>query len=204
MKGHERRFWEQTVAAVSPGWEVCLLEQNLSRPGVSDLDAFFYVVDLSTAWQLLAGMRSTEVLRAASAAGKATAEGLDVQSAADQLVVQASDQSLQAAHDMSREVGNALVLATTQTQTYRIVTSRFGTPAGHWLMLVYRPHAGAEVISRVAFIGKPTPGVPLSVARVHKAAADVCRLDLVQQPGRVAAAVNAMGGAKLAPQFRAR
>lgn len=202
MQGHEKHFWEQTVATLSPGWDVRLLDEH--RPGISGLDAFFYVVDLSNAWQLLVGMRTPEVLRAEAAAAKGQAEGLDILSAADQLVIEASDTQITAREDLARVVGNSVVLATTLSTVYRVVKGRFGSVGGHWMYLAYRAQGGREVVTRPAYLGRVSPGQPLSVQRLQQAAQELSHLDLVQQPGKVAAHVAAIGGSQIAECFRTR
>jgi len=202
MKGHEKTFWERTVSALSPGWGIRLLDQNQATPGVSDLDAFFYAVDLSTGWKMVAGLQSAEVLRAEAAGRLGLQEGLDVLGAAGQLLAKASDEAATAEQALVSVVGNAVVVAMTQTATYRLVKERFGSVAGHWLLLVYRPREGEAVITRPAFIGKATRGAPLGVVRLHEAARELSRLDLIEQPGKVAAAMTEAGGAKLAPCYR--
>lgn len=202
MKGHERAFWERTVSAFSPGWSIRLLDETDAKPGVSGLDAFFYAVDLSTGWKMVAGVHSLEVLRAEAAGRLGLWEGVDVLGAAGQLLAKASDDAATSEQDLASVVGNAVVLAMTQTATYRLVKERFGSVAGHWLLLVYRGREGDAVVTRPAFIGKATPGAPLGVVRLQEAALYLCLRDLIEQPGKVAAAMAEAGGAKLAPCYR--
>ena len=99
-------------------------------------------------------------------------------------------------------VGHAIVVAMTQTAVYHLVKERFGSAAGHWLILLYRSEEGDTVVTRPAFIGNASRGAPFGVARLHEAARQLSHLDLVDQPGKVAATMTEVGGAKLAPCYR--
>ena len=60
------------------------------------------------------------------------------------------------------------------------------------------------MVTRPAYLGRVSPGQPLSVQRLQQAAQELSHLDLVQQPGKVAAHVAAIGGVQIAECFRTR
>lgn len=200
----ETAFWESTFkeafCASNPSWVGHLVH----RPGESverrnvlgTQDVLLYLVDTSNLWILGGAATSEDMKKARSIQDESpVAEEFAVANAGS-LILDCSTRKLK--HDDKDAIAAASVslAALAATQAYRYVMSKLGSPAGHWVYLVYRL-ADATAVARPVFIRKRERLAFIDPDELTALVKRVVAQDLADPQGSISRNVMQAGGVTL-------
>lgn len=150
MQKNEEKFWANLLVASNPGWTVNMSESRREgRPNQPHLTSNIYAYDTSTGWSGTCAIAPENLLQAADLMGGSA-------SMRDAALCFAHIELLRASQGRATESAEAtrraMVLSMyyiAQSQSLKVVRSRYGSVRGHWLSLLYRFQKGQTMIRPV-------------------------------------------------------
>lgn len=201
----ERAFWENLASSINPDWTLRLGTEFQPGDGSLGLDynAFVYLIDTSTMWVAAGALKHTEILRAKAqldASGIPHGASADAASAA---VLQLGRDGAPPDHPDVKLAVTAGVCAISQTQSYAAALAQTGSPAGHWIWLVYKLKNNGESLGRTLFAKYSRRHGFLPLENLREVICAALANDVANPNSAVAAEVRAGGGVELAPELQA-
>lgn len=199
MAPGESLFWQQVSDQLNPGWQ---LHHSAGGAPVSlaAQDAFLYLLDTSTMWLAAGATQSSEMLRARRDLQRLKLDPAVVAGLAGEAVLHCGAANLPGDHERVRQAMTAAVCSITATATWSTVMDRIGTPAGHWIWVIYRLKDGGA-------LGRPVygqaPRAFLEESTLHRLVRTALANDLGNSTSAVHRQVAAGGGAVLHPTVAA-
>lgn len=139
MHGHEKALWEDVLAQLNPDWSISLQEVGgATGARLSELDVAIYLYDTSTGSRAGCQCKSEDMRSAARATLARSDANKSLLTALHDLDRQKALATQVATDQLVKDTMSLSMLYLTTTQTYRHVTSAYGTVAGHWMLLLYR------------------------------------------------------------------
>lgn len=194
----EDRFWQEVGNQLNPGWQIHLGPGGVQVPLASQ-DTFLYLLDTATMWITGGATLSSEMLRARRELQKLKMTPAQVAGLAAEPILECSQTQLTGDHPKVRLAMTAAVCSITATGTWSAVMDRIGSPAGHWIWMVYRLQDG-ESLGRPVF--SQGPRVFMQEPDLHRALRTALASDLGNPNSSVSQMVRKGGGAVLHPTLQ--
>ncbi|UUZ62580.1 hypothetical protein LP417_21775 [Polaromonas sp. P1-6] len=151
MQKNEAQFWANLLVGSNPGWSVSMAKSwGEGGAALAHLSAKIYAFDTSTGWSGTCAVTPDDLIQAADILeGSHTRRNAAVSYAHHELL-RAADGMATASEEATRRAMVLNMYYVAQSQTLKVVRTRYGSVRGHWLCLLYRFKQGQSMI-RPAF-----------------------------------------------------
>lgn len=151
MPKNEDRFWANLMVGSNPGWSVSMANSwGEAGKTPNHLSANIYAFDTCTGWGGSCAVAPEDFILAADILDKSeTRKNAAVGHAHHELARTAND-NCAPGEDATRRVMVLSMYYLAQTQTLKVVRTRYGSVKGHWMCLLYRFKKGQSML-RPAF-----------------------------------------------------
>ena len=200
MKDAEKQFWSEVAQQLNPGWTIGMGNDG-AQVGtmLATHDTCLYLVDTSTLWISAGSTTSAELLRAKRDLAKSKLKPGTVAGAAGMAILECGKRQVPMDHPDAHMALTAAACAVTEAATWTAVMDRMGSPAGHWIWLVYRLRSG-EPLGRPLFGHNDKRGfMPLENLKQSIGAA--LNNDIANPGSSVSRQIKVGGGVQLCQQM---
>ncbi|WP_041390408.1 hypothetical protein [Polaromonas sp. JS666] len=150
MKRNEEQFWANLLVGSKPGWSVSMAEcWGESSAAPAHLSANVYTFDTSTGWSGTCAVTPDDLIQAADILEGSPIRRNAAIGYAHRELVRAADGKATAREDVTRRAMVLNMYYIAQSQTLKVVRTRYGSVRGHWLCLLYRFTLGQSMIRPV-------------------------------------------------------
>jgi hypothetical protein len=202
---NEHAFWDDLATRMNPGWTISVGKDF--NPGDGALgaayDTFVYMIDTSTLWISAGATKNSEVLRAKQQLAQSRLPPGAAADAAGLSILECGKQSTPADHADAARAITAAVCAVTETQTYQQALARTGSPAGHWIWLVYKLKNDGTPLGRPLYAKDDSRHGFMTMDQLKDVIAAALSNDIANPDSSVGAKVRAGGGVDLHPELSA-
>ena len=151
MQKNEDKFWANLLVGSNPGWSVSMADSwGEGRSAPAHLTANIYAFDTSTGWSGTCAVTPEDLIRAADILEGSQSRRNAALIHAHHELLRAADRNIVASENAARRTMVLNMYYIAQSQTLKVVRTRYGTVQGHWLCLLYRFKQGQSMI-RPAF-----------------------------------------------------
>ena len=151
MQKNEEQFWANLLVGSNPGWSVSMPESwGEGGAALAHLSANIYAFDTSTGWSGTCAVTPDDLIQAVNILEGSHIRRNAAVSYAHRELLRAADGLATASEDATRRAMVLTMYYVAQSQTLKVVRTRYGSVRGHWLCLLYRFKQGQSMI-RPAF-----------------------------------------------------
>jgi hypothetical protein len=200
----ESDFWKSMACTVNPGWKIERAEEFGDEPvGFEEQSVRIYIVDTRTGWRAAGSctISAASLLTSSRSSRGRCVE--DWKSDAEYAVQEVSKLPAEHDHIRIRQAISAAWVSLTFTQTYALVVrQQAGSPAGHWIFILYQCN-DRSLVSRPFFIrdSRTRAGMFLPTGQLQEMIQKAVAAD-VYGSNSVSATIRRSGGVELAAEFR--
>ncbi len=200
MPDAENKFWTDVAHQLNPGWSISTgHDAEAARTMLASHDTCVYVVDTSMWWITAGSTSSSELLRAKRQLGQAKLKSGVVAGAAGMAILDCGSKQLPPDHVDSQLALTAAICAVTDSGTWTAVMDRMGSPAGHWIWLVYKLKSG-EPLGRPLFAHNEKRGF-MPMDNLKESIGAALANDIANAGSSVSRQVRAGGGVQFFDQM---
>jgi len=150
MQKNEDKFWANLLVGTNPGWTVSMSESwSEGRPTQPHLTSNIYAYDTNTGWSGTCAIAPDNLLQAADIMGGSACMRDAALCFAHVELLRASEGKATESEEATRRAMVLSMYYIAQSQSLKVVRSRYGSVRGHWLSLLYRFQKGQTMIRPV-------------------------------------------------------
>ncbi|MCY1165257.1 hypothetical protein D9M73_51600 [compost metagenome] len=181
MQNNEEQFWANMLVGSNPGWSVSMAE-SWGEGGIAlpHLSANIYAFDTSNGWSGTCAVTPDDLIQAATIMEGSKIRRHAAVSFAHRELVRAADEKSTASSNATRRAMALNMYYLAQSQTMKVVRTRYGSVRGHWLCLLYRFKLGQSMM-RPAFRSNVIGNESLSHELLAQWASEVIHEDQTAQ-----------------------